>query len=150
MWGNSMATDLSIYAAARNELQLILDAGAKGLKPAGLELMPVKREMLHLSDIDADLVLDCLNLLFAACLSYEGAQWTIERATDPISLVAARIEAGRAIGVTESLFYGPTRGLLWTAMDRAPIAFYALAKASPDLRIIDRTNGISIPHIKKA
>src|SRR5207342_1809107 len=98
MWGITMTTELSIYRAARSELQLILDAGAKGLKPAGLSLMPIKREMLHLADIDADLVLECCNLLFAACLTYEGAQWAIARATDPISLVAARIEAGRALG----------------------------------------------------
>ena len=145
-----MSTELSVYQLARNELRDILAAGAKGLKLPGIELQPVKREMLHLADIDADLVLECCNLLFAACLTYENAQWTIDRAANPIELVAARIEAGRALGVVESLFYGPTRGLLWSAMDRAPIAFYALAKSSPDLRIIDRVNGVSIPHIKKA
>ena len=143
-----MSTELSVYQLARNELRDILAAGAKGLKLPGIELQPVKREMLHLADIDADLVLECCNLLFAACLTYEGAQWTIDRAANPIELVAARIEAGRALGVVESLFHGPTRGLLWSAMDRAPIAFYALARASPDLRIVERVNAVSIPHIK--
>ena len=127
-----------VFDAARRELTDILDAGARGLKGPGLDLMPVKREMLLLPTDQADLVLDACNLLFAAILSYEGAQWDIEHSPDAVSLVSARIEAGRARGVIEALFFGPTAGLLLTALDRAPIAFYALAEASPDLRIIDR------------
>jgi hypothetical protein len=128
----------SASQAARFELQEILDSGAKSLKNAGLALMPVKREMLHVDDATADLVLDACNLLFAAVLSYEGAQWDIDNAADPIALVNARLEAGRARGVVEALFFGNVYNLLWLAMDRAPIAFYALSEASPDLRIIDR------------
>jgi hypothetical protein len=126
------------YTEAREELHQILDAGARALKQAGLDLMPIKREMLQMPDDGANLVLDACNLLFAACLSYENAQWQIKTATDPVGLVAARIEAGRSTGVVESLFFGPTRNLLRLAMDRAPIAFYALSQSSPDLRIIDR------------
>jgi hypothetical protein len=133
-----MSSELTVFHAARTELQQILDAGAKALKQPGLELMPIKREMLALPTDAADLVLDACNLLFAACLSYEGAQWTIDRASDPIQLVQSRIEQGRALGVVESLFYGPTFALILAARDRAPIAFYALAKSSPALRIIDR------------
>ena len=132
-----MSSELTIYHAARSELQQILDAGAKALKQPGLALMPVKREMLHMTDPQADLVLDACNLLFAACLSYEGAQWNINQAQDAVSLVNARLEAGRAKGVVEALFYGECFALLWAAMDRAPIAFYALSEASPDLRIIE-------------
>lgn len=135
-----MANDLIAFDSARQELQDILDAGAKALKQPGLELMPVKREMLRLDDATSDLILDACNLLFAAALSYEGAQWQIKTATSAIDLVSARIEAGRAIGVVESLYFGPTNKLLWMALDRAPIAFYALSEASPDLRIIDRFN----------
>jgi hypothetical protein len=128
-----------VFHEARAELEQILNAGARALKPAGIALMPIKREMLGLSDIQADLILDALNLLFAAVLAYEGAQWSIETATDAIDLVSARIEAGRALGVVESLFYGPTRLLFATAMDRAPIAYFALSEASPTLKIVDRT-----------
>lgn len=127
-----------VYNEARAELTEILDAGARALKGPGLELMPIKREMLLLSPDNADLVLDACNLLFAAILSYEGALWDIEQASDAISLVSARLEAGKAEGVTNALFHGSTAALLLTAMDRAPIAFYAMAEASPALRIIDR------------
>ena len=131
-----MSTDLTIYHEARSELQEILDAGAKALKQPGIELMPVKSDMLR--HPETGLIIDACNLLFAACLSYEGAQWTIDRASNPVELVQARIEAGRAMGVVESLFFGPTAALLLTAMDQAPIAFYALSQSSPDLRIIER------------
>jgi hypothetical protein len=134
-----MANDLIPFDSARQELQDILDAGAKALKPAGLELMPIKRDMLRLDGPTADLILDACNLLFAAALSYEGAQWRIKTATSAIDLVSARMEAGRALGVVESLYFGPTRALLAIAMDRAPIAYYALSEASPALNIIERT-----------
>lgn len=133
-----MANELVPFDAARTELQDILDAGARALKGPGLDLMPIKRDMLRLDTPTADLVLDACNLLFAACLSYESAQWRIKHATDALQLVSARIEAGRATGVVESLFFGPTRALLAIAMDRAPIAYYALSESAPDLHIIDR------------
>lgn len=137
-----MSTEITIYLEARNELSQILDAGAKALKPAGRELMPIKREMLgDIPTNEADLILDCCNLLFAAILSYEAGQWTIDHANNPVDLISARIEAGRARGVIEALFFGPTRFLLSTAMDRAPIAYYSLSEASPDLKLIDRTIG---------
>lgn len=123
---------------ARAELTEILDAGARALKGPGLELLPVKRDMLALPTEQADLVLDACNLLFAAILSYEGATWDTNEATDPVQLVSARISAGRARAVVEALFFGPTCDLLLTAMNRAPIAFYAMSEASPDLHIIDR------------
>lgn len=128
-----------VYNKARAELEEILDAGARALKPRGLELMPIKRSnLIGLPDDLADLVLDACNLLFAACLAYEGAQWTIKTATDPVSLIEARIEAGRADGVVRSLFHGQTAPLLLLAMDRAPIAFYALSESAPNLHIIEK------------
>lgn len=127
-----------LYTQARQELNDILDAGARALKQQGLDLLPVKREMLRLPTDQADLVLDACNLLFAAVLAYEAALWEIKSAGDAVSLVCARIEAAKAEGVVNALFFGPTCGLLLTAMDRAPIAFYSLAEASPNLRIIDR------------
>jgi len=128
-----------VYNEARAELTEILDAGARALKPAGLALMPIKREMLRgLPDHTTDLILDACNLLFAAILSYEAALWEIEQADNPISLVSARLEAGKAEGVTNALLHGSTVPLLLTAMDYAPIAFYAMTKASPALHIIDR------------
>lgn len=135
-----MANLPTVYSNnARMELCDILDAGARSLKGPGLELMPIKREMLRLPSDMADLVLDALNLLFAAILAYESAQWNIDNAADAISLVSARIEAGRALGVVESLFYDQTAPLFALAMDRAPIAYYALAESSPTLNIINRT-----------
>lgn len=135
-----MANELTLYHEARNELRDIMDAGAKALKGPGIGLQPIKRDMLT-GTVDPDLILDACNLLFAACLSYEGAQWQIKHAASAIDLVSARIDAGRALGVVESLFFGPTINLLWTAMDRAPIAFYALSESAPDLRIIERLSG---------
>lgn len=128
--------DLSLHEA-RLELTEILQAGARGLKPAGTALLPIKPEMLP--HPDRDLILEALNLLFAAILSYEAAQWTIGRVNNPVDLVTARIDAGSALGVIEALFYGPTRQLFALAMELAPIAYYALSEASPDLHIIDRT-----------
>ena len=137
-----MSTEITVYHTARTELQEILDAGAKSLKRPGIELMPVKRDMLRgLNELDRDLTIDTLNLLFAACLAYEGAQWEISHSHNPLELVTARIEAGRARGVIESLFFGPTVNIIHVAMNLAPIAFYALSEASPDLHIIDRLTG---------
>lgn len=133
-----MSNEIVPYSAARIEMTEILDAGARALKQPGLDLLPIKREMLLLPTDEANLVLDACNLLFAAMLSYEGALWEINNADDAVSLVKARIETGRAKGVIEALFYGPTAQLILTAMDRAPIAFYALCEASPDMHIIDR------------
>ncbi len=127
----------TIYNGARNELIEIAAAGARGLKEPGQHLMPVKREMLG-DATEPELVLEACHMLFAAILHFEAAQWAIKYATDPVTLVSARMEAGRAQGVVESLFFGPTKALLVTAMDRAPIAFYALSEASPKLSIIDR------------
>lgn len=128
----------SFVDLARNELNEILDAGARALKPPGIDLLPIKREMLHLNNERASLVLDACNLLFASILSYESAQWSIQTATDPLELITARIDAGRAEAVVNALFYGPTADLLLLAMDHAPIAFYAMSTAAPELHIIDR------------
>jgi hypothetical protein len=133
-----MSTLPTNYFSAKNEMAEILDAGARALKQPGLDLLPIKREMLRLPTDAADLVLDACNLLFAAILAYEGAIWDIEHSNNPLALVSARIERGRARGVVEALFFGPTAQLLLTALDRAPIAFYAMSEASPDLHIIDR------------
>ena len=132
-----------IFYEAKAELDEIMAAGARGLKGPGLSLMPIKREMLNLPDDVAELVLAACNLLFAAILNYENAHWQIKTATDPISLVAARIDAGRAEGVVCSLFHGPTANLITTAMHHAPIAFYAMTEASPHLHIIERLNKLA-------
>ena len=128
-----------IFDNARNELTEISDAGAKALKQPGMDLQPVKREMLLLPDVQADLVVTACNMLFAACLEYEGGLWGQKRAADAIGLVTARVAAGRANAVIESLFFGPCAALLYIALDRAPIAYSGLAAASPSQNIIDRT-----------
>jgi hypothetical protein len=133
-----MSNELTPYATAKAELEEILDAGARSLRGPGLDLLPIKRSMLRVNDATAGLVLDACNLLFAAILAYEGALWDVKAAPDAVSLVSARLECGRAEGVVNALFFGPTRDLLLLAMDHAPIAFYAMAEASPDLRIIAR------------
>jgi hypothetical protein len=129
----------AIFDSARAELNEILDAGARALKGPGLELLPIKREMLsRLTDDQRDLILDACNLLFAAILSYEAALWEIKTAPNAVALVSARLEAGKAEGVVNALFFGPTTDLLLTAMNHAPIAFYAMSEASPALHIIQR------------
>lgn len=127
-----------VYNAAKSELEEILDAGARALKPAGIELLPIKRAMLRCDDQTAHLILDACNLLFAAILAYEAALWDIKTAPNPVALVKSRLEAGRAEGVVHALFHGSTAPLLIAAMNHAPIAFYAMAEASPTLNLIQR------------
>ncbi len=112
-------------------------AGAKALKAPGMELQPVKVEMLP-ADC-AELVVQACDMLFAALLEYEGGLWGEKHAKDAVGLVTARVATGRANAVIESLFFGPTSHLFWIALDRAPIAYCGLAAASPAQNIIDRT-----------
>jgi hypothetical protein len=128
-----------IFSNAASELIEISNAGAKALKALGMDMQPVKREMLKLNDAEADLVLTACNMLFAALLEYEGGLWEEKHAKHAVALVTARVAAGRANAVIESLFFGPTARLLWLALDRAPIAYSGLAAASPSQNIIDRT-----------
>ncbi len=128
-----------IFDNARTELIEISEAGAKALKAPGMELQPVKREMLNLDDRQAALVVQACDMLFAALLEYEGGLWGQKRAADAVGLVTARIMTGRANAVIESLFFGPTARLFYIALDRAPIAYSGLAAASPSQNIIDRT-----------
>ncbi len=134
-----MSTLPTIYLASQSEITEIMQSGAKALKLAGMELQPIKREMLKLPDDQASAIVQTCDLLFAAVLSYENAQFTIAAARDAITIVQGRLAAGTAKGVVEALFHGPTAVLLWMALDRAPIAYYALSEASPDLDIIKRT-----------
>ncbi len=131
-----------IFNTARTELIEISDAGAKALKQPGMELQPVKRDMLP--DDCADLVVQACDMLFAALLEYEGGLWAEKRAKDAVGLVTARVATGRAGAVIESLFWhkGTVAHLLWIALDRAPIAYSGLAAASPSQNIIDRTYAV--------
>ncbi len=129
----------TIYDASKQEIFEIMQAGGRGLKPPGHALQPVTAAMLRLPDDQANMIVQTCDLLFAACLVYEQAQFDIEAARDGITLVTARIKAGQAEGVVEALFHGPTAQLLWLALDRASIAYYALSKASPSLDVINRT-----------
>lgn len=124
---------------AASELLEISEAGAKGLKPQGADLQPVKADMLRLPQREAALVVSACDMLFAALFEYEDGLWGEAYAESAVQLVTARIKIGRANAVVESLFYGPTAALLWEAMDRAPIAYSGLARISPTQRIINRT-----------
>ena|SRR5260221_9420237 len=128
-----------IINSAASELLEINQAGAKSLKQPGMDMQPVKREMLRLPDNEADITLTACNMLFAALLEYEGGLWDEQHAKTAVALVTARVAAGRANAVVESLFFGPTARLLYLALDRAPIAYSGLAAASPSQNIIDRT-----------
>ena len=128
-----------VYSQAQLEISDIMQAGGKGLKQPGLDMQPVKRDMLRLPDEQCDMILAACNLLFAAALEYENGLWAQDHAKDPVSLVQARMQAGRAEGVVEALFHGPCAQLLYIALDRAPIAYYELSKSAPELHIIDRT-----------
>jgi hypothetical protein len=124
-----------------NEITEIRMAGAHNLKAPGRDLQPVKRDMLHmLTPAHADAVLEACDLLFAALLAYEGGKFREHKATDAVTLVEARLEAGQAEGVVTALFHGQLGALLLTAAEAAPIAFYGLTKASPGLAILDRVN----------
>jgi hypothetical protein len=142
-----MSTLPTIYYLAQNEIAEIMQAGAKALKMPGLELQPVKHDMLQLPDDQADAVVTACNLLFAACIEYENGLWHQDTAKDPISLVQARMQSGRAQGVIEALFHGPCGYLLFLALDRAPIAYYELSEASPNMHIIDRTYKAAKMHV---
>lgn len=120
-------------SVVKQELNLI-GANARGLSMEGAKLQPVKLDMVN---GDSDIVAIC-ELLYACALQYEDALIRERKADNAVALVAARIDAGRAEGTVCALFYGPTAKLLWTAMESAPIAFHALASASPGLKIIDR------------
>ncbi len=129
-----------IFNNARNELTEISTAGAKALKQPGMELQPVKIEML-LDEPAAILIVQACDMLFAALLEYEGGLWAEKRAKDAVALVTARVASGRANAVIESLLWpkGTVARLLYIALDRAPIAYSGLAAASPTQNIIDRT-----------
>lgn len=143
-----MTTLPIVYNAAKSELEEILDAGARALRPAGLDLLPIKRAMLKAFPLEQqNLILDACNLLFAAVLAHENALWQIGHASNPLDLVAARLEAGKARGVVHALFYGQCAPLLVAAMNHAPIAFYAISEASPTLDIVGRVNRtLNSPH----
>jgi len=128
-----------IILDAASELLEIKDAGAKSLKPPGMDLQPVKADMLRLPEYEAGLVIDACDLLFAACFEYEDGLWGIQYAKSPVELIKSRITTGRADAVIKSLFHGPTKRLLWEALDRAPIAYSGLAAISPSQNIIIKT-----------
>jgi hypothetical protein len=136
---NQITTLTVSLTAVNSELQEISEAGAKSLKPLGVDVQPVKASMLRLPDAQTALVIKACDMLFAACLEYEEGIWQERKAKSSVQLVTARVAAGRANAVIESLFYGPTQQLLWLALDRAPIAYSGLAAASPSQNIIDRT-----------
>jgi hypothetical protein len=122
----------------RAELNLI-GANARNLSRQGAELQPIKPDML--AGLPVAEIIETCELLFACVLAYEGAQVALaraEHAADAVAIVKARMQAGRAEGTVCALLHGPTAWLLYHAMDRAPIAFYELASASPGLQIIDR------------
>jgi len=126
-------------ALVKQELTDIYEAGAKALKSPGVDLQPVKREMLRLSDSEADLVIEACDMLFAALFEYEDGLWKEQNARNSVELVTGRVSIGRANAIIESLFYGPAARLLWLALDRAPIAYCGIARISPTMNIIDRT-----------
>jgi hypothetical protein len=129
----------TIYDASKQEILEIIQSGGKGLKPAGQAIQPVTEALLRLPDDQAATIVQTCDLLFSAVLSYEQAQFDIDAARDGITLVTARMKAGRALGVVEALFHGPTAQLLYIALDRAPIAYFELSEGSPALNIIKRT-----------
>lgn len=129
----------TIYDASKQEILEIMQSGGKGLKPAGQAIQPVTAALLRLPDDQADMIVQTCDLLFSAVLSYEQAQFDIDAARDGITLVTARMKAGRALGIVEALFHGPTARLLYIALDRAPIAYFELSEGSPALNIIKRT-----------
>ncbi len=134
-----MSTLPTIYLASQAEIAEIMQSGGRGLKPAGKAIQPVTAALLRLPDDLAATIVQTCDLLLSACLVYEQAQFDIEAAQDGTTLVTARMQAGRALGVVEALFHGPTAQLLYIALDRAPIAYFELSEGSPALNIIKRT-----------
>lgn len=128
-----------IITEAASELLEIKEAGARELKPAGMDLQPVKPYMLRLPEHETALVIEACDMLFAALFEYEDGLWVSENAKSSVELVKGRITTGRADAVIKSLFHGPTHRLLWLACDRAPIAYSGLAAASPTQQVLART-----------
>src|SRR6478609_169062 len=98
----------TIYDASKQEILEIMQSGGKGLKPAGQAIQPVTAALLRLPDDQSTTIVQTCDLLFSAVLSYEQAQFDIDAARDGITLVTARMKAGRALGIVEALFHGPT------------------------------------------
>ena len=122
----------------RQELNLI-GANARGLKGPGKELLPLKRDMLAaLPDDAACMVLEAVELLFAACLQFVDAQLLEKDAFDAITLVKARIDRGQADGTIRALLHGPTKQLIQIACQHAPIAMHSIIQICPELALRDR------------
>lgn len=142
----AIANPVNNVAAAAFELFLIREgAKARGLNPAGRELLPVKEPMLR--SLPPDMVQPCLSaceMLFAAILSHEDGLIAERRSEDDaIGLVTSRVKIGTAEATCAMLFHGPVGQLLAAAAEAAPIAFYAMARAAPKLGIIDRLRTIT-------
>lgn len=136
----AIANPVNSLEAAKFELLLARErTKARGLSDVGRELLPVKPSML--SELPDDVQAPCLEaceMLFAAILSHEDGLLGARRAKGAVELVTARMAAGHAEATVAALFNGPAGFLLLAAADAAPIAFYAMCCAAPQLHIIDR------------
>jgi|SRR6516164_8555290 hypothetical protein len=127
----------------RHELNLI-GANARGLKEPGKQLLPLKPDMLALPYDQSMIVMDTVELLFAAIIQFVDSQMAEETASelrDSIALVKARIDRGQSDGTIRALLYGPTRQALRIACEQAPIAMHSILQISPELRLLDRLRG---------
>ena len=125
------------YVNTRFELNLI-GTNARGLKGPGRELMPLKPDMLNLPDDETAMVMEAVELLFAASMRYVGAQIAEATSTEAVNLVAARIGRAMAEGTCTALIHGETAVLLILACERAPIAMNAILQVCPELNLRDR------------
>jgi|SRR5215471_7005682 len=124
----------------RHELNLI-GANARGLKGPGKDLLPLKPDMLDLPYDQVMIVMDTIELLFAAILQFVDSQIAEKYAAnfgDSISLVKARIDRGQSDGTIHALLYGPTRFAITTACEHAPIAMHSILQIAPELKLIER------------
>jgi|SRR5579859_984222 len=137
---NKQLTVAANVASIRSELNLI-GANARGLKGLGRELLPLKPDMLGLPPAEAAIVMDAVELLFAAILQYVDSQLAERAGTDQqdsIAIVKARIDNGQADGTIRALLHGPTKTLLQVACEHAPIAMHSIISVCPELNLRDR------------
>lgn len=125
------------FVNVREELNSI-GANARGLQDRGRAILPLKPQMLRMNPFDTVLVMDAVELLFAALLKYIQAQVDEKRAWDAIAVAEARLAKGQADGTLRALLHGDVRQLFVVAAQQAPIAMHAIFQMAPELKLAQR------------
>lgn len=116
-----------------------IGSNARKLSDKGRAILPLKPRMLgSLPPWERDVVMDTVEILFAAILRFVDAQIAEQRANDAVDVVAARLERGEADGTCSALICGSARPVLLLAARIAPIAMHAIIETAPELDLKER------------